>query len=36
VGTDQEQSSASLPRPDWKQFVMNWPGTNTVIGQTNV
>ena len=35
VGTD-EQGPGSLPRPDWRQFVQHWRGTNSGIGQTNV
>ena len=35
VGTD-EQGPGSLPRPDWRQFVQRWQGTNLAVGQTNV
>ena len=35
VGTD-EQGPGSLTRPDWREFVQHWQGTNLAIGQTNV
>jgi nitroreductase len=35
VGTD-EQGPGSLARPDWREFVQHWQGTNLAVGQTNV
>lgn len=35
VGTD-EQGPGSLTRPDWREFVQRWQGTNLAVGQTNV